>query len=177
MGSDKAALVFEGQPLWQRQLATLRETGADEIFISGHKDGPYAAAGVPIVEDITPGAGPLAALQAALRRSRNHWLLVLAVDLPEVPARFLRTLVGEAMGALVSLVPAREQWLQPAAAVYSRDCLAAVEECLAGENRSMRRFFRRAHSGGFAEARQITAAQQAWFRNLNTPADLTAPTA
>ncbi len=172
MGTDKAALIVEGEPLWQRQLAKLRETGAEEVFIAGRKDGPYAGAGVPIIEDIIPDAGPLAGIQAAMRHARNDWLLVLAIDLPDVPAAFLTKLARDSMSAYVGLVPAREEWLQPTAAVYTRDCLPLVEECLAGENRSLRRFFRLARKRGFAEILPISEAQQAKFRNLNTPADL-----
>ncbi|MEQ1860001.1 MAG: molybdenum cofactor guanylyltransferase [Chthoniobacteraceae bacterium] len=177
MGADKAALVLDGKPLWKRQLAKLRATGAEEVFISGHKDGPFSGAGVPIVEDLTPGAGPLAGLQAALTHARNQWLLVLAVDLPDVPADFLSSLVGESMDTYVGLVPAHREWLQPLAAVYSRDCLPLVGECLADENLSLRRFFRLASQQGFAGTRQISAAELELFRNLNSPADLEQPPA
>lgn len=177
MGTDKAGLVIDGEPLWKRQLAKLRETGADEVFIAGRKDGPYAGARVPIVQDLTAGAGPLAGFQAAMRHAQHHWLLVLAVDLPDVPAGFLRNLMQEAMSAYIGLVPARGEWLQPTAAVYSRDCLPLIEECLAGENRSLRRFFRLAHKGGFAEIHKISEAEQAHFTNLNAPGDLPAPSA
>lgn len=177
MGSDKAALIVAGTPLWQRQLEKLRATGADEVFISGRKDGPYAQAGVPIVEDLTPGAGPLAGFEAALRHARNHWLLVLAVDLPDVPVAFLSQLVRDSMASNAGLVPSREEWLQPTAAVYSRDALPLVEECLKSDNRSLRRFFRLAHKRGFATVRPISEAEQAHFRNLNAPADLATPTA
>ncbi len=177
MGTDKAALVIEGEPLWRRQLGKLQKTGAKEVFISGRRDGPYADAGVAIVEDLAPGAGPLAGLQAAMQHASHHWLLVLAVDLPDVPVRFLRQLVSDAMTACVGLVPSREEWLQPTAAVYSTDCLPLLEECLAGENRSLRRFFRLAHKRGFAEVRPVSEAEQLHFRNLNSPADLAAPQA
>jgi molybdopterin-guanine dinucleotide biosynthesis protein A len=174
MGTDKAALVIEGEPLWRLQLGKLQKTGANEVFISGRKGGPYSEAGVPIVEDLTPEAGPLAGLQAAMKHARNHWLLVLAVDLPDVPARFLKQLVHDSMTACIGLVPSREEWLQPTAAVYSTDCLPLLEECLAGENRSLRRFFRLAHKRGLAEVRPVSKAEQLHFRNLNSPDDLAA---
>lgn len=177
MGTDKAALVVDGEPLWQRQLAKLREAGADEVFISGRAGGPYHGAGVAIVEDHTLDAGPLAGFEAALRHTRHRWLLLLAIDLPDVRADFLRGLVSEAMTAGMGLVPAREEWLQPAAAVYSRDCLPLVEACLAGENRSLRRFVRLARKRSLVEVRPVSAAEHAQFRNLNSPADLAAPPA
>lgn len=177
MGTDKAALVVDGEPLWQRQLTKLREAGADEVFISGRAGGPYAEAGVAIVEDLRPDTGPLAGFQAALNHAKHRWLLALAIDLPDVRADFLVRLVHEAMTAGVGVVPAREQWLQPAAAVYSRDCLPLVEECLAGENRSLRRFVRLARKRGLVEVRPVSAEEHAQFRNLNSPADLAAPPA
>ena len=47
-----------------------------------------------------------------MHRAKNHWLLVLAVDLPDVPVDFLRTLVREAMSAHIGLVPSHGEWLQ-----------------------------------------------------------------
>ena len=35
MGSDKAFLEIEGEPLWQRQLATLRGLSPGQLMISG----------------------------------------------------------------------------------------------------------------------------------------------
>ena len=174
MGTDKAALDFAGQPLWKHQLATLRATGADEVIIAGRADGPYAGGDCEVIPDRTPGLGPLAGLEAALRRARHDWLLVLAVDLPDVPATFLRDLVAEAVAAGCGRVPAREDWLQPIAAIYPRRCLPLVERCLAGENRSLRRFVRLARREGYADVRPLNAEEYVLFRNLNTPADLAA---
>jgi molybdopterin-guanine dinucleotide biosynthesis protein A len=177
MGTDKALVEIEGEPLWARQIEKLRNTGAQEILISGRANGPYSSAGMPIVEDLTPDAGPLAGIEAALRHAGHHWLLVLAIDLPDISAEFLQKLVAQAMGKGIGLVPAREEWLQPTAAVYSKDCLPLVGECLAGENRSLRRFFRLARKRGLAEVCEVSAAEHAQFRNLNTPEDLTPPPA
>ena len=35
MGRDKAFLEIEGEPLWQRQLATLRRLSPEQLMISG----------------------------------------------------------------------------------------------------------------------------------------------
>jgi molybdopterin-guanine dinucleotide biosynthesis protein A len=172
MGTDKAGLVIDGEPLWRRQLAKLRAAGAAEVFISGRLDGPYAASGVEIIEDTMPQAGPLAGIATAFRRAHHDWLLVLAVDLPDVSTELLAQLVAEAMTDGAGRVPAHGEWLQPLAAVLPRSCAPIVEEYLASEQRSMRRFFRRANKQGLANTRVLTDAEYAQFRNLNTPADL-----
>jgi molybdopterin-guanine dinucleotide biosynthesis protein A len=72
MGRDKAGVLLHGQPLWQRQLATLRAVQPAELFISGKADAAYAGAGVEIVADNFPGLGPLSGLEATLRRATHR---------------------------------------------------------------------------------------------------------
>ena len=119
MGRDKAALEIEGQPLWARQLATLRATGASELFISGRVDGPYAESGVPIIEDLTPNTGPLAALEAVLPRITHPRIVVLAIDLPAMRADYLAALVKIALAKNCSVVPESDGRFEPLAAVYA----------------------------------------------------------
>ncbi|MEP6937964.1 MAG: NTP transferase domain-containing protein, partial [Chthoniobacterales bacterium] len=68
MGCDKALLPFGGHRLLEHQLATLRATGATEIFVSAREAEHYSWAGMPIVCDEISDAGPLAGLCATLRR-------------------------------------------------------------------------------------------------------------
>lgn len=172
MGQDKAGLIVDGQPLWERQWAKLEALGRDDVFISGKSAALYAGEGREIIEDPVRDAGPMSGIVAALRRAKHGWLLVLAVDLPDVPVPLLANLIREAMAGGAGRVPAREDWLQPLAAVYPRACLPLAEECLAGPNRSVRRFFRHATRAGLVRDRPISAEEQALFRNVNTPEDL-----
>src|SRR5688500_16588132 len=80
MGFDKATLVIDGQPLWQRQLATLRALHPHELFISGRLDGPYGGAGVEIIEDDVADLGPLGGIASILRRAESELVLILAID-------------------------------------------------------------------------------------------------
>src|SRR5438477_277515 len=105
MGRDKAALIVDGEPLWQRQLATLRATQPAELFISGKSDGPYANCGVEILADEFPDCGPLGGITTALRRCTSERLLVLAVDLPAMTAEFLRTLLDESQRTAAGVIP------------------------------------------------------------------------
>ena len=166
MGQDKAGLVFDGEPLWQRQLATLRETKPGELFISGQSTGPYRDAGLPIVGDDTPGLGPLGGLAAALRHARHSQLLVLAVDLPMMTARFLSELAARG-----PVVPRTADWFEPLAAVYPRLCLPLVEECLGQSDRSMQCFLRLAVARRLVNIRELSREELPLFRNLNSPAD------
>lgn len=172
MGRDKAALVVEGQPLWQRQLATLRATGANELLISGRTNGPFAASGVQVIEDLTPGAGPLAALEAALTHASTPFVMVLGIDLPAMRADFLRGLMQTARRTGRSVIPEMDGWFEPLAAVYSQSVRPFVETALRGPDRSMQRFIREALEHDLAITHPISGEERPLFRNLNSPEDL-----
>ncbi len=170
MGRDKAGVLWRGEPLWQRQLGTLRACGAAEIFISGHASGPYSAADVPIVLDRTPGGGPLAGIAAALRHARHEHVLVLAIDLPEITSAFLRDLLAQAAAA--AIVPRDAHRFEPLAAIYTRACLPLAGACLRDGSPSLQRFAAAAIAQGIAGAHVLTPAECPLFHNVNTPSDL-----
>lgn len=168
MGRDKATLIIEGQPLWQRQLATLRALNPTELFISGRRDGPYADAGVEIIEDAIPGLGPLAGIAAALRRAESPLVLVLAIDLPAMTADFLVTLLR--VGCSVVLQHAG--YFEPLAAVYPKCALSIAEEQLQEKDYSVQRFVGCLIKEGHAEVRSIAGPEEPLFQNVNSPGDL-----
>ena len=167
MGRDKATVHFEGAPLWQRQLATLRAVDPAELLIAGPLNGPYADAEVEIVPDDMPGLGPLGGIATALRRMRCERLLVLAIDLPAMTPAFLRELL-----TAEGVVPLLGEKYEPLAAVFPRAIRALAEQCLAAEDRSMQRFVRAGVAARWLTPRLIGDAERALFRNVNRPADL-----
>ena len=170
MGRDKATLIVDGVPLWQRQLATLRECGAAEVFISGKADGPYAGAGIEIVEDAVPDCGPLGGIVAALRRCMEDWLLVLAVDMPAMTRAFLQSLVDAAHDG-VGIVPVTSR-IEPLAAIYPRAVLAVAEAHLSAGRFSMGGFVEESLSRGLVRRMEIPIAQWPLFNNWNTLGDV-----
>ncbi len=173
MGRDKAALLVDGAPLWQRQLACLRATEPAELFISGPPDGPYAGCGTPIVPDELPGCGPLAGLAAVLSRCTTPWLVVLAVDMPLMTAAYLRGLLEETLRTGRGAVPqfADGHW-QPLAAVYPQDASITAAAMLARGERRMEAFVRELHAAGKIAASSVAAEDQRYFENWNSPDDL-----
>jgi len=172
MGTDKAGVLIQGEPLWRRQLATLRALGPDEIFISGWDTGPYAADGLEILKDSYFERGPLGGLETALFRTRKPYLVVLAIDLPEMRPDFLNRLVELAVSRGRSIVPRDGEHFEPLAAVYSGTICGLVVECLHGRDRSLQNFVRRAVELDLALPYPLSLEEDLLFRNVNTPADL-----
>jgi len=172
MGADKAGVLIQGQPLWRRQLATLRALGPDEIFISGRDTGPYAGEGLEILKDLHVERGPLGGLEAALVRTKEPYLVVLAIDLPAMRADFLARLVELAIRHGRSAVPRNGESFEPLAAVYSGTICGLVVECLQSRDYSLQNFIRRAVDLDLALPYPLSSKEQPLFRNVNEPGDL-----
>src|SRR5262245_41636081 len=92
MGTDKATSIFQGKPLWQTQLETLRRLRPAEILVSARTDPSWRPADVLFVADIPPSRGPLCGLAASLGKIHTAHLLVLAIDMPFMTENYLRSL-------------------------------------------------------------------------------------
>ena len=172
MGTDKAGVLIQGEPLWRRQIATLRALGPDEIFVSGRDGGPYAEEGLEILKDLYIERGPLGGLEAALFRTMKPYLVVLAIDLPEMRADFLARLVELAISRRRSVVPQDGENFEPLAAVYSGAICGVVLECLCHGDYSLQNFIRRALDLDLVLPYPLSSEDEPLFRNVNTPGDL-----
>ena len=116
MGADKATRLFEDEPLWARQLRTLRELSPEKILISARARPRWCPLKIETVLDTPPSRGPLSGLRAALARAETSHLLVLAVDLPRMNVAGLRKIIaaaGDGFGAVV-----KGDFYEPLGAVY-----------------------------------------------------------
>ena len=127
-GADKASLVVGGARIVERQLGALATVSGD-IRIIANNAAPYVGLGVPVVADAIPGAGPLGGLYTALLHARYPRVIVLACDLPFVPAALLERLAAESgTGEEVdAVVPRTPRGLEPLCAVYRTACAGLVQ--------------------------------------------------
>src|SRR5256886_8660143 len=81
MGTEKATIVFNGEPLWQRQIKLLRHLGPENILVSARAERSWRPADTESVLDQPPSRGPTSGLTPALARTRTSHLIALAVDM------------------------------------------------------------------------------------------------
>jgi molybdopterin-guanine dinucleotide biosynthesis protein A len=95
MGTDKARLIYAGEPQIVRAHRVLAEL-CSRVLVSVRADQVDEDLYAPfeLVADLGAAGGPAAGLLAAWRHARSSALLVLAVDLPLVDAVVLRRLIA-----------------------------------------------------------------------------------
>ncbi len=185
MGRDKALLLFDGQPLIARALATLREAGLPAAIAGARSN---LAEFAPLIEDAHPGLGPLSGICAALAATPARRAVFVPVDLPLLPASLLCFLLHHAQITGHALtVPSINGFAQTFPAVLDRAVLPALQAELAAGHLGCFAAFRTAsaaldqpvsevavellvQAGHVGHPAGLPAAH--WFLNVNTPKDL-----
>ena len=170
MGMSKALLDYEGTPLWLFQMEKLVQFHPDRIFFSVPPGIEFPSGPWTFVHDRSPDIGPLGGLEAALRLTRENFLITLAVDMPAMTVEFLSFLLDKAGPA--GVVPHFEGFYHGAAAVYPVKILPLVEQILAGSDRSFQHLIREALRSGIMKTVEIVPAERALFENWNSPEDV-----
>ena len=170
MGQDKAFMQLGQRTLLEHALELARAaTGNAWIVGSAEK---FASFG-PVVEDIYPGRGPLAGIQAALAGTRSELNLIMAVDMPFLQLDFLNYLIARAGASPAQVVvPRAGGGLQPLCAVYRKDFAEVARRSLEAGKNKINLLFTDVETL-FIEPPELerNGFGEDMFRNLNTEPD------
>lgn len=184
-GRPKGLEVVQGQRVIDRVAGALRDAlrdalphpGGELLLVANDPAARQWLPGVPVVADVRPGFGSLGGLLTALI-SVNTPVLVVAWDMPFVPAGLLRTLriQGES-GPYDAVVPSSgsRRGVEPLCAYYTPACAAPIARRLDAGDRRMVGFLEdvRVHHLDPAMVRRFGDPARI-FLNINEPADLIA---
>jgi molybdopterin-guanine dinucleotide biosynthesis protein A len=184
MGSDKTQLRLAGVTLLDRALATAQQAGFSvsvSLAAGSTLAAQLARRGISAVVDRRADQGPLGGIEAAFESfvpEPGERVLFLAVDLPRLPAAFLRWLWDRASltGALAT-IPVVDGQDQPLCAVYSTTLAAPIGMALDAGDRKIMRVLRQAMPPDRLDRFQVESIApllgwprpQLWFTNVNTP--------
>jgi molybdopterin-guanine dinucleotide biosynthesis protein A len=189
MGRDKALLEFAGKPLVAHALSIFEAAGIPAMIAGAASPAlrslPLFA---PIVEDVSPGLGPLSGICAALSATSARYAVFLSVDQPMIPASLLVYLLRRARitGSSVT-VPSVSGFTQTFPAVLDRAALPALQNELNSQRYGCFSAFQAAAAALRQSVSSVAVELLAqtgevsdplalppihWFINLNTPDDL-----
>ncbi|MEY2556362.1 MAG: molybdenum cofactor guanylyltransferase [Verrucomicrobiota bacterium] len=171
MGQDKSTILFRNTPLWRNQLDLLRKLQLQELFISAQTDPRWRPADIEFTPDDQPSRGPLSGIGAALSRISGGHLLALAIDMPFMTERYLRSLCEKADRG-IGVVPFIENRAEPLAAIYPREAYDDVVAAVSGSDFSLQSVVGKLITAGKLQPIQVSEKEKAFFRNLNEPGDL-----
>ena len=172
MGRDKLSLEVGGETLIQHVTDALSRR-CDEVILAGRfNDAPR---NVRRVEDVRPGEGPLAGLEAGLSEARFQLVFAAAGDMPFLSGELVSYLLDELVRREVqAVVPRHGGRLHPLCAAYERSILPHVVSALDEGARSVREFVSRLERVAYVEEAEILpfGDPDVLLMNVNTPEDL-----
>lgn len=127
MGTDKALLVFQNEPLLGH-MKKLIEPFCNQVFISGHNS-EYAGFDAPLIPDVFPECGPISGLYSCLKFSSSEWNLIVSVDSPFVNEELFSLLDSHATGC-DCVIPKHKSGVEPLLGIYNKKCLPVIEEMI-----------------------------------------------
>lgn len=166
MGKDKAMLVWNGIPLWQRQVSLLRNICTGGVAVAAPQCPDWLPDTVTWLKD-SGNEGPLGGILAGLRWTQGS-MLVLAVDMPKMN----HTCLGELLAMAENhggVVPVREDQLEPLAAVYPYAALASGEQRAHSGELALHKWVQALMSDNLVAVWKIPDEFNECFFNANTP--------
>ncbi len=120
-----------------RALAALRGATLTQLVVCNDTRAPSWFPDLTIVADEVEGLGPLGGLATALRAACGRAVLVVAWDMPFVPAPLLRGLRARGESGATAVVPVHGEppRAEPLCAYYAADALGVCEALLMGGER------------------------------------------
>ena len=177
LGRDKTLETFGNASLLERVVTTLSLFDSDIIIVTASKRSLPQLIGYPKLRtavDIYPGKGVLGGIYTGLVTSDSLYNLVVACDMPFLNRPLLRYMLQLADGFDLVL-PRLGNMIEPLHAVYSKNCLAAIENLLKQDNLKISNLLTLVRVR-YMEADEINQfdPKHLSFFNINTEADLKA---
>lgn len=127
MGTDKALLVFQEEPLLKHMIKLI-EPFCDKIAISG-QNSDYSFFCVEMIPDLYSDCGPIAGIYSSLHHSVTNWNLLVSVDVPFVNEELFLFLISN-IGESDCIVPEHSSGVEPLIGLYHRRTLPVINEMI-----------------------------------------------
>ena len=175
LGHDKVLEIIDNKSLLQQVLSRVSPFSSDIIIVTAKERSAPQFTSYPklrITADTYPGKGPLGGIYTGLVASVSFCNLVVACDMPFLNQALLRYMI-ELSADFDLVVPRVNNLSEPLHAVYSKSCLAPMEDMIKQDKLSILKLFKLVKVR-YVETEEIDRfdPNHLSFFNINTKADL-----
>lgn len=175
-GADKGLMLFRGMPMFLHALERIRPHVAKVLLSANRNATVYAGFGCDTVPDLTDTyPGPLAGLQAALKRCETELLVMVPCDVPLFPPDLVPALYASMQSGSADLAVAVAEGERQAVFLMLKCSLRSeLDLYLQTNRRSVLGFIDHCIAQGYRLAEVAFSDQGHAFANINTLAELNA---
>ncbi len=175
-GDLKALARVDGVRIIDRVITALRSV-ADDVGMSANDADAYAEIDLPTRPDVITGLGALGGIHAALlwaKERGDDGIIAIACDMP-FPSHPLLQTIRQRAAQHDAVLPESDgrRGVEPLFAYYSVNCVQAIEDAIARDDRRMIGFHAEVDVLRIPlEQVRAHGDPAVMFMNVNTPADL-----
>ena len=170
MGRDKLNLMVSGSTLLESVVSRFQNE-FEHIFLSVSDLTKYPDISIPRIVDISPGAGPISGLHAALSTLSAHGVFLIAADLPFADAACARRIIELSDGYDACIIKLPNGNLEPLFGYYSAALLPRCEELITGGDFRMSSLFSENRVRFVSPDELGDAWNESIITNINYPED------
>jgi len=138
-GEDKAFIKIGGTRLIDRITEEMKTIFKRVILITNEKK-KYEYLGVPMVEDIVKGLGPIGGIYTGLMSIPDQAGFFVACDMPLINRQLVRYMV-DIKGNHRAVVPSVADNIEPLHAIYFQSCLKSIRNLIESKRYQVRLFY------------------------------------
>jgi molybdopterin-guanine dinucleotide biosynthesis protein A len=171
-GTNKALAELHGIRLIDRVVHVMASLFEHLVLVTNTPH-EYSYLGLPMVEDIIKGLGPIGGIHSGLEAISDETGFFVACDMPYLNENLLRHMVS-LKGDFDAVIPRVGGWMvEPLHAVYTKKCLPAIRDSFDSRVYQVMRFFQkiRVRYVDEEEMRSFDPQLMSFF-NINKPEDL-----
>lgn len=167
MGTDKALLLVQDEPMLQRMVRLLVPF-CKTIAISGNKP-EYNDFNIEQVADLYSGCGPISGIISTLKHSSTEWNLLVSVDVPFINEAFLLNLIAH-IGNYDCIIAEHEGRVEPLMGLYNRQMIPVVEQMISQRDYKLMRLLDQ-FNVRYVNCDNLIKQFPRLFVNINLPED------
>jgi len=172
LGRDKLSEMIGGRTLLERVIDCLSLVSDEILVVIAQGQPKPALPPTKVVVDLYPGKGALGGIYTGLVAAQSFHSLVVAADMPFLNPSLLRYLI-QVSPTFDAVIPMIKGELEPLHAIYSKNCLAPIQQQIEQGKIRVRDFLDqvRVRYVEEAEINRFDPKNRSFF-NINTLADL-----
>jgi molybdopterin-guanine dinucleotide biosynthesis protein A len=167
-GKQKNTLPFGESTLLEFIANRLGSISSNIIVVKKNGTEIPPIKGIRIVQDASEERGAIVGIRTALLASREKYCFVFACDMPFLSLELIERMIHMDKG-YDALVPVHSRGSEPLHAVYSKDCINTIDDCMSSEERSLHSVLSRVRTE-YIPAELYCDPENAFF-NINTRDD------
>ncbi len=171
-GKNKAFIEINGKKIIENTYTIFKRLFQEVVLVT-NKPELYQQWDFKIVSDIFQVRSSMTGLHAGLYHASFPFAFAVACDSPFLNEGLIETVLSHITDTTYVVVPKMERGYEPLCAVYSKKCLAALEECIRKKHYRIIEIYDKGPTTRISEERlKKSDPHLLSFFNINTPDDM-----